>query len=114
MKTTKRLVFLIYHLCCRPGLWTVWVSMIDGTCPRRSHLSPDVVWILRVAEIHFCRGRLGLWIFYIVMIGGTYPHRSYHDCGIASIPTNDGFFHRLRHGLWSALICLVCHCCRRT
>jgi hypothetical protein len=24
----------LYHLCCRPGLWIAWVSMIDEVCPR--------------------------------------------------------------------------------
>ena len=109
MKTTKRLVFLIYHLCCRPGLWTVWVSMIDGTCPHRSHPSPDVVWILRVFEIHSSHGRLGPWIFHVAMIDG-FLHRKKRDRGSALTPTNDGFLHRLRHGPWSALICLICRC----
>lgn len=114
MKTKKRLVPLIYHLCCRPGLWTVWVSMIDGTCPHRRHPSPDVVWIPRVFENHSCRGRLGPWIFHIAMIDETYLHRKKHDRGSALIPTNDGFLHRLRHGPWSALTYLICRCSRRT
>ena len=97
-----------------PRSWTVWVSMIDGTCPHRSHPSPDVVWILRVSEIHFCRGRLGLWICHIAMVDETYLYRKKHDRGSALIPMNDGFLHRLRRGPWSVLTCSICRCLRHT
>ena len=45
-----------------PGLWIVWVSMISGTCPHRSHSSLEHAWILTNDEIHCGQGRPGPWI----------------------------------------------------
>ena len=58
----KRLVYALYHPRCRHGLWIVWVSMIDGTCPHRIHWSLVYAWMLTSDENHCVQCRSGPWI----------------------------------------------------
>ena len=76
----KRLVYALYHLCCRHGLGIVWVSMIGGMCPHRSRWSLAYAWMPTSDEIHCGLVRPGPWIVWI--------------------PTIDEFDPRCRRGRW--------------
>ena len=100
-----RSVFSLYHPCCRPGLWIVWVSMISGTCPHRSHSSLEHAWILTNDEIRCGQSRPGPWILWLAMVGGTYPHRLRLDPWISWISMGGGTYPHRRHlDLWISWI----------
>jgi len=101
----KRSVSSLYHPCCRPGLWIVWVSMISGTCPHRSHSSLEHAWILTNDEIRCGQSRPGPWILWLAMVGGTYPHRLRLDPWISWISMGGGTYPHRRHlDLWISWI----------
>ena len=102
-----RLFSSLYHPCCRPGLWVVWVSMIGGTYPHRSHSSLEYAWILTNDEIRCGQVRPGPWILWLAMVGGTYPHRLRLGPWISWILIGRTYPHRHRFDPWISWISMV-------